>query len=235
MFRKFVQSLFFILCGILVFQDIFSMAVSNYSYILMSKVYSSKYSSSEQRVAMISKALSIECLKSSVCSKNTWQSDNDIIELADRIFFDQMGMIRIISDSAKIPIEQFLRVNLSNLAQPPDLPGVLYGTGHFQLRLFILADTESCWQLEVMAIHDAPAPVELELWIDEDKIGDLVYDKGDQSWELLSIYSYLKPNAYQLQIKYVNDYFDTELSLDRNAYVDYVVLNQAEAVNCENN
>jgi hypothetical protein len=87
----------------------------------------------------------------------------------------------------------------------------------------------------IRAKNDDPPSVDFEIWIDESKVGDVSFPKGDQSWEELSTYALVDPNMHWLRIWFVNDYLDAAAGDDRNAYVEWVEMTKVEAAYCESN
>ncbi len=95
----------------------------------------------------------------------------------------------------------------------------LFGPGFVQSRLFFVAEQTNSWQIAVNAKHDAPASVLLEIWLGTEHLGTLSFDEGDNTWETLSLSAPIAPGFHNLYIWYKNDFFDPELGLDRNAYI----------------
>jgi hypothetical protein len=68
----------------------------------------------------------------------------------------------------------------------------------------------------------------LEIWLDDRQVGNLVFDKGDDTWETLSLVTQVEPGFHSLYVWYVNDLFDPERGLDRNAYISYLHIARQE-------
>jgi hypothetical protein len=64
-------------------------------------------------------------------------------------------------------------------------------------------------------------------------MGTLSYDRGDQSWEELTIALRARPNLHWLRVWFVNDTMDETLGTDRNAYIQQVTISRVEDGVCE--
>lgn len=226
--------LFLVVISSMLLSALLSSLRTNMSHILVSHAYSEKYTA-EESIRLLRSALLIVCKESVMqdCESATDQSDEAIVEIADKYFMQNLEPILVITDSAKIPNHQFTQISALSSLPINQTPGVLFGHGYFQSRIFITSDRESCWEIGVKAKHDDPAPVNLQIWMDETAVGNLSYGKGDQSWEVLSVYSSIKPGASWFRIWFINDYINEEMSADRNAYMEYVTLSRVESVYCE--
>ncbi len=226
----------FVLLCITYFTSLSVRLRSNVAYVLITTAYTGRFSSNTS-LNLIKQAWLVVCKEQTLspCKPETRQSDEDILMAVDRHFVYRLSPIQFVSDTTIIPINRFLQYDLPTSLQTVESPGILYGPGYFQLRIFLMSNSENCWQFAVKAKHDDPPPVKLEIWLDNTQIGALLYDKGDQSWEILSIYSSVDPNTHSLQIRFANDFFDRDAGLDRNAYIEYVKIGFSEASNCENN
>jgi hypothetical protein len=83
------------------------------------------------------------------------------------------------------------------------------------------------WTIAVTARHDAPPPVDLAVWLDGQQFGTLSFTKGDQSWETLWLSGKISPHFHGLAIWFVNDYRDVAAGLDRNAYIEEIILTRS--------
>ena len=183
-------------------------------------------------VELLHTALSLNCAGSRDCAVRAVDSVKSVLEQSGGQFMPDLSPIQIISDSARIPIEQFVPSGLPASLQGVAAPGVLYGPGTLKLRLFLVSEMENCWQIAVRAKHDDPPPVDLEIWLDREKAGVLSYDRGDQSWETLSLNVPIAPNLHSLGVTFANDYLDEAAGADRNAYIEYVEITRLEDWTC---
>lgn len=232
---RLIQILFLVIISLTLLPVLSSSVRANVVHILASNAYSNKYSA-EESIDLLRGALVIAC-KESVeldCHLEAGQSDEAVLITADKYFMKELDSMLVNANSVEIPNNQFTINGLHSLVQTNKTSDVLFGQGYFQSRVFFLADNESCWQIGVKAKHDDPAPVNLQIAVDETPLGILSYAKGDQSWEILSLYSAVKPGAHWLRIWFINDYLDEETNTDRNAYMEFVTINQVEPVYCEN-
>jgi len=144
-----------------------------------------------------------------------------IIQNFDDCYLRHPLPLHIVTDTLELPA--------SALAEGSSRPGessgdvvTLFGAGHIQSRLFFLSEAPGTWVISIHAKHDTPPPVVLEIWLDERQIGHFILDKGDDTWETLSLSTQIEPGFYNLYVRYVNDLFDPALGLDRNAYISYL-------------
>lgn len=235
MLRKYIQSILFAGVGLLLLVTLIPYMRNNLAHVLVSKAYVGTYSVNAN-INRLKNALLLTCKESPAhsCTPEAWPSDEIVVATADRLFMNELGSMQIITSSVEIPIGQFTSSGLPASLQTVETSGVLYGPGYFQLRTYFMADTESCWQFSVKARHDDPSPVNLEIWLDDVQLDTLSYDKGDQSWGVLSTYALVPPNAHWLRVWFANDYLDKVTNADRNAYVEYVAISRVEATRCEN-
>jgi hypothetical protein len=202
--------------------------------LLVSKAYFATFST-DSSTARLRQVLQTTCMQSPEleCEPNEWTSNKSVIETVDRYFMADLDPLIVIGESAEIPADTLSPSGPSAANQVASKSGTLYSEGYFQLRVFLASDSETCWSFGVRAKHDDPAPVNLTLWLDDEKIGELSYAKGDKTWETLSGYSSAGPGAYWLRVWFVNDYLDQELNADRNAYIEHIQIVQAEEALCE--
>lgn len=236
MHRQYVRSMLFFVFGLVLLVTVFPYIRTNFAYILVYHAYTGKFSA-DMRIDMLKRALLITCNSSFVlsCEPEIWHSDEVVLATADHYFIKELGFMQIVTNSVEIPVSMFTRSGLPASLQTVEVSGVLYGPGYFQLRTFFVSDVEDCWQFAIKAKHDDPPPVNLEIWLDDVLAGTLSYTKGDQSWDILSVYSTVKPGAHWMRIWFVNDYLDKETNTDRNAYVQYVSINRVGTIHCESN
>lgn len=205
----------------------------NLAQVMANNAFSNRFATSRS-VELLQTALSLNCSDNTSCDLNVMDSEISVLESAREQFIPDPDPIQIVSDSARIPSDQLAPFGLPDSLQSVDAPGVLYGPGTFTLRLFLEAEQESCWQIAVKAKHDDPPPVNLELWLDTDLVNTLSYDRGDQSWQVLSANTFIGPNLHTLGITFANDYLDQETGNDRNAYIEYVEIARLEDSLCGN-
>ncbi len=235
MSRKYIRGILFVGVGLLLLVTLIPYMRTNLAHVLVSKAYVGTYSVNA-KIDRLKNALLLTCKESPghSCTPEAWPSDEIVVATVDRFFMNELGSMQIITSSVEVPISQFTPSGLPASLQAVETPSVLYGPGYFQLRTFFLAETENCWQFSVKAKHDDPAPVNLEIWLDDVQLDTLSYDKGDQSWGVLSTYAVVSPNAHWLRVWFANDYLDEDTGADRNAYVEHVAISRVEAAHCEN-
>lgn len=205
----------------------------NLAHVLAINAFSSRFPSSRS-VELLQTALSLNCSGDLDCDPEAMDSKESVLEAARWQFIPDPTPMQIISHSIRLPSSQFLPSGLPDSLQNVDTSGVLYGPGTLELRIFLLSEQEGCWQIAVKAKHDDPPPVNLEVWLDRDIVNTLSYDRGDQSWQVLSVNTLIDPNIHTLGIRFANDLQDKETGADRNAYVEYVEITRLEDSLCEN-
>ena len=206
--------LFFFLALLLSVMVFVNGLAKNITYVLANKVYTAP---SQQNTQLITNVLSIgnKCLP----------HNNELVSLSGIQLFDACYVehlpLHVITDT--------IQLGAFTLAQGSSRTNeinsnfcVLFGTGYTQSRLFFLSEEADLWMVSVRAKNDAPAPVKLEVWLDNNSIGNLIFDKGDNSWETRSLSIRVEPGFHNFYLWYVNDLFDPEQGLDRNAYIQYV-------------
>ncbi len=127
--------------------------------------------------------------------------------------------LHIVSDQIELSAND-LAAGSSRTDQTQGDTTTLFGGGYLQSRLFFLYEEPTLWSIAVRGKHDAPTPVMLELWVDEKLIDTFVFDKGDDTWETLSLTAFVTPGFHNVYLRYVNDFFDPIRQLDRNAYIE---------------
>lgn len=164
-----------------------------------------------------------KCLKSRASSISL----ADIIQNFDDCYTSHPLPLHIITNILLLPAS----VLVEGSSRPGESSGdvvTLFGVGYVQSRLFFYGEETESWVISVHAKHDAPAPVLLEIWIDNRQVGNLVFDKGDDTWETLSLVTKVDPGFHNLYVWYANDLFDPEQGLDRNAYISYLQITRQE-------
>jgi hypothetical protein len=97
---------------------------------------------------------------------------------------------------------------------------VIYSWGGIEIPL--LLDSSSKVMISVRAIHDAPPPVTLTLFLDDSFVGNLEYARGDDTWGTDNILLSMTGGCHWLSVWYRHDFYDKERQLDRNAYIDWI-------------
>ncbi|MBK6710110.1 MAG: hypothetical protein IPG51_07190 [Chloroflexi bacterium] len=190
----------------------------NITYIAANKVYGS--STIENRLIRTIANL----LHTEECPLETGQSSTRmIIEVFDACYLEHKLPLHTISDELTLSAETLARGS-SQPVEVRDKVVILFGARELKSRLFVFSEEVDLWKVSVHGKHDAPAPVILEVWIDDNFVDSLVFDKGDDSWETLSVSTMVTPGFHQLFLRYVNDFYDRELGLDRNAYIGYAFI-----------
>lgn len=205
----------------------------NLARVLANNAFSGRWATSRS-VELLKPALALNCVAMEGCNTVTLGTQESILQTAREQFLLDPTPMQIITDSLRIPSEQFVPTGVAEPLLHVAEPGVLYGPGTLKTRLFVAAEYESCWRIGVMGKHDAPPPVELELWLDKDKVGTLSYGLGDESWEELAIETMIGPNLHILGLTFANDFLDEATGADRNAYIEYVEVSRVGGLNCDN-
>ena len=148
-------------------------------------------------------------------------STKAIIEAFDSCYVNHILPLHIITNTVQLSANTLAQGSSQPVEAVADRI-TLFGTRYISSRLFILSEEPELWVISVHAKHDAPAPVILEVWLDDRFVGNLNFDKGDDSWETLSLSAQIAPGFHNFYLWYVNDLFDAEQGLDRNAYIEYV-------------
>ncbi|MBK8985270.1 MAG: hypothetical protein IPM39_04185 [Chloroflexi bacterium] len=189
----------------------------NALYVLGNKAYTAPANQQEQ-LARVNQVT----YKMGMCANQTiTDSTAAIIQNFDDCYANHPLPLQIITHTIQLPAH----ILAEGSSRPGESSGdvvTLFGVGYVQSRLFFLSEETDSWIISVHAKHDAPAPVILEIWLDDQSIGRLVFDKGDDTWETLSLAAPIKPGFHNFYFRYVNDLFDQEQGLDRNAYIEYV-------------
>ena len=169
-------------------------------------------------------------------ASDSWESSNTdnasadlLLQSVDDYYIQGASPLYIITQTSAIPFTIF-RLGGDSISNETAVSNwnskeiiTLYGSGYIEARLFFLTGVKS-WRVSIRALNDYPPPVTINVWIDEQCIGELSYSEGDKSWEQLSLNFEVSPGFHWLRIWYMNDYLDKDLGIDRNAYIKQVVL-----------
>ncbi len=104
---------------------------------------------------------------------------------------------------------------------------VIYSLGG-GVRIPILLDETSVVTISVHGKHDAPPPVTLPVSVDDVLLGELLFERGDDTWGVESITTTVSGGCHWLRVWYTHDLFDKERQLDRNAYIDWVGIEKVQ-------
>ena len=99
----------------------------------------------------------------------------------------------------------------------------IYGGGGPHLPLLLL--DESDITVNIRALHSTPPPILFAVIVygtDRVIAGNLAFERGDRTWGTESMQIALPGGCYWLEMPFINDFFDSERQLDRNAYIDWV-------------
>lgn len=202
--------------------------IRNYSYVLINKAYATPNINYERRVEYFQKAWKMACDSNNcfkaVCQDERTASVSLMLLSIDKCFGEALAPLQVLTDTTQMAAPVFYTGQVRRIDLRDDGGLTMYNAGYLGMRLFPMTQMDEEWTIAVTARHDDPPPVELELWLDEVLIGRLSFDKGDQSWETLSIESKLTPRHHWLYIWYREDVFDEERGLDRNAYIKQVII-----------
>lgn len=230
--QRFTQVAFVLAFGVLLARLVVAPLPQNLAQVIAINAFSSRFASSRS-VELLQSALSFSCSGNKDCGLEAIDSEKSVLEIARDQFIPDPTPMQIISDSVRIPSDQLVPSGSHGSLQDIDAPGVMYGPGTLKLRPFLISEQERCWQIAVKAKHDDPPPVNLDIWLDRDKAGTLSYDRGDQSWEVLSINVPAGPNLHILGITFANDFLDNGTGADRNAYIEYIEITPQEDSLCK--
>lgn len=183
-------------------------------------------------IELLRVALLLNCSGLGECNQSSMDSENSILDKAREEFVPYTYPMLAVKDSILIPAYQLAPSGWLDLPSEVNVSGVLYGPGTLKTRFFLMAEHDNCWQIAVKAKHDDPPPVILEVWIDREKVDTLSFDRGDQSWGVLSTNVLLSPNLHTLDIMFVNDFLNKETEVDRNAYIESVEITRLESSSC---
>lgn len=231
--RKLIPIAFALMIGLSLVRLANGLIQNNLANIIAANAFSGRFATSRS-IELWRVALSLNCSGERICGLKATDSGKAIIEMAREQFIPDATPMQVVSNSLRITNDQFIPLGFPDSLQGVDTPGVMYGPGRLKSRLFLWAEQENCWQIAVKAKHDDPPPVNLEVWLDEVLAGVLSFDRGDQSWEVLSVNTPATPNTHILSISFTNDYLDEESGADRNAYIEYVEVTRIEDSLCDN-
>ncbi len=94
----------------------------------------------------------------------------------------------------------------------------LYGQGE-SLRTQIIVQDAGYYHVIVVGQNSRPAPIEIGVKVDGTQAGVLRYTRGDDSYTDESLPVHLSPGAHTLQLEFINDFYDADRNLDRNATI----------------
>ncbi len=148
------------------------------------------------------------------------------------LYFEQP--ISYVTDELRLPAESLARGGPSQVNSESGESGVLFGNGYFYLRFFIPRSAAECWAISFHTMHDAPPPVQLDLFLNGHLVHSFRLARGDQSWETVTITQRLAPGLHRVDIVFGNDFFDHATQADRNAYIENMTLLLAADERCAN-
>jgi hypothetical protein len=194
----------------------------NYAYLLLSQGYSGATAGGQQKLRQ---AWRLACQASALPACG--HSDTLLVPLVDDYYLNQVVPLVVITDTVQLAAAD---LHLGEQFALNELTGdyvTMFGNGSLDARLFLAAEGIEEWTIAVTAVHDAPAPVTLEVWLDDEPFGTLIFDKGDQSWETVSVSGKIIPRFHWLTLEFVNDYLDAETGQDRNAYIEQITISRS--------
>lgn len=200
--------------------------LGNYGHILFNKLYATPLTDTQRNLILYRTGEICHqiCEVSHCPDHSNSYTEEALLQYLDSCYGDQTTPLYVITDTVHLA-SPLLYINRNDQSAEVNSGVVtLFNVDYLEVRLFMWVDTAENWTISVKAVHDAPPPVHLAIWLNDKQIGNLVFDKGDQSWETLSIQSPIPPGLHWLRIWYVDDAFDTQLNLDRNAYIEQVTI-----------
>jgi hypothetical protein len=227
-YPRFVLLLFFV--AILFISGFSEQWLNNYGYVLANKIYGNHLPFTDKANYWLQAAHICQRSRDALEDQpSAIETDVDLIYLIDGCYSRRVAPLYVINESVELAASGFAIGSHVNpvMYNNQELDVItLFGISYLEARLFITDRASSDWIIGVTAKHDTPPPVALEIWVNGAMSATLLYDKGDHSWETLTAQSEAAPGFYDLRIWYVNDFFDPELNLDRNAYIKAVTINR---------
>ena len=199
---------------------LFEQILNNYVHLLMVKAYIAPITV-EEKEQYLQYAWTASCyvLPALGCQNGDARSSELILERLDEHYIHLSVPLYVITDTLQLEA-----LALRSAKQANDDFVSITGEGYLEARIFLLTDSLGLGTISVRAQHDHPPSVNLEIWLDGQRIGDLAFARGDHTWETLSVRVNMSLGVHLLRIWYVNDYFDQGLGLDRNAYIKHIVI-----------
>lgn len=196
----------------------------NYTNLLVSKAYGATTAGEGRQALDQAQQLACAASPAPACEQGGLSAG---LLLVDDYYLDHPVRLYVITDTVELAAAGLPLGGRSELIQVTDDTVTMFGEGTLSARLFLMADGVEEWTIAVTAVHDAPAPVILEIWLDGGYFGTLSFDKGDQSWETLSVTGKITPRFHWLTLSFVNDYLDAAAGLDRNAYIRQITITRS--------
>ncbi|MBE2197598.1 MAG: hypothetical protein IAE79_03240 [Anaerolinea sp.] len=149
-----------------------------------------------------------------------------LAEQFDSCYLNHLSPLYVITETTHMPITSLYLGGVSQSNRITDETASLFGAGYLEAIIFPAITTSNVSVLSITALHDDPPPVTLTIWLDEAIIGEFNFERGDKTWETLSLPLPMGVNFHRLRIEYSNDLYDVALGLDRNAYIKDVTISQ---------
>ena len=86
--------------------------------------------------------------------------------------------------------------------------------------------SEGSYEITVVARENTPTPIILSVFWDGWLAGTLKYADGDGEWSARSVKIISPEGKHILELVFTNDYYNVALNVDRNAMIDYVMIDQ---------
>ncbi len=142
----------------------------------------------------------------------------------DSCYIDRVIPLIIVTDTVSFSAATLALGGLSKSNQLSNGMASLYGSGYLEAMVVPVEPAEMI--LSIQAFHHELPPVILEIWLNEEKVGELYFDKGDNSWEIIALPITVDSNFHRLRIAYTNDFYDEALEIDRNAFIRDIEISQ---------
>lgn len=205
--------------------------LTNIAYLGFTRLYLSPLPAQQDRQQLLHTTLRYACRASLIhaCDELAGLSTKSLLDIVDETFTAHTSPLRLIALTEEPLVAQDFSINGDSIANRTVVDSdklVLWGNGFLTARLFVF--DESDWRITVNAIHDDPPPVLLSIELDRQEIAQFAYGRGDQSWEAQTTPSVrVQPGYHTLNIRYINDNFDTQQKLDRNAYFGQISISNS--------
>jgi len=179
----------------------------------------------------LSRGWSTVCLNHSVQWQEREQSFNELKSLGQRwlpansennLLVSAFVPWVVVTDTRRIEAEDPRWNTGSGRHQLTETYLVIYTKGGINVPI-LLGETSTVF-IRIFGRHDAPPPVLLAVSIDDAPVGELAFKKGDDTWGSETLTTTMVGGCHWLSIEYINDFFDEEQQLDRNAYIDGLVV-----------
>lgn len=153
----------------------------------------------------------------------------DIQQLQERLTQRVHPIAEITTFKSELPINWF----------PENMPtprNQVIMDAKYPLQASVQIPRDGTYRLIATGANWQPAPIIIGVSIDNKKVGELHYDKNDNSWSDAEVVAQLSTGTHSISLGLLNDFFDPNTNADRNGAINrLIILPKETALICSSN